>query len=104
MPELQLREALRAAMTEEMERDETIFLMGEEVAEYNGAYKVSEGMLANRFQALDEDLDTLRQELGPAWSSTVVAVVTEFGRTAAVNGTRPPLTAPPSSKAAEAVP
>ncbi len=45
MAELQLREALRAAMTEEMERDETVFLMGEEVAEYNGAYKVSEGML-----------------------------------------------------------
>ena len=43
--EMQLREALRAAMTEEMERDESIFLMGEEVAEYNGAYKVSEGML-----------------------------------------------------------
>lgn len=42
---MQLREAIRAAMTEEMERDETIFLMGEEVAEYNGAYKVSEGML-----------------------------------------------------------
>jgi pyruvate dehydrogenase E1 component beta subunit len=45
MPELQFREALRAAMTEEMERDERVFLMGEEVAEYNGAYKVSEGML-----------------------------------------------------------
>ncbi len=45
MAVLQFREALRAAMTEEMERDETIFLMGEEVAEYNGAYKVSEGML-----------------------------------------------------------
>ena len=45
MPELQFREALRAAMTEEMERDESIFLIGEEVAEYNGAYKVSEGML-----------------------------------------------------------
>ncbi|HET6567409.1 MAG TPA: pyruvate dehydrogenase complex E1 component subunit beta [Rhodothermales bacterium] len=45
MAELQFREALRAAMVEEMERDETIFLMGEEVAEYNGAYKVSEGML-----------------------------------------------------------
>ncbi|MFT4606163.1 MAG: pyruvate dehydrogenase E1 component beta subunit [Rhodothermales bacterium] len=42
---LQYREALREAMVEEMERDETIFLMGEEVAEYNGAYKVSEGML-----------------------------------------------------------
>jgi pyruvate dehydrogenase E1 component beta subunit len=34
-------------MTEEMERDENVFLMGEEVAEYNGAYKVSEGMLAH---------------------------------------------------------
>src|ERR1700760_449496 len=46
MPELSLREALRSAMTEEMERNENVFLMGEEVAEYNGAYKVSEGMLA----------------------------------------------------------
>src|SRR4051812_35478917 len=45
MPVMQLREALRAAMTEEMERDENVFLMGEEVAQYNGAYKVSEGML-----------------------------------------------------------
>ncbi len=45
MATLQYREALRAAMTEEMERDETVFLIGEEVAEYNGAYKVSEGML-----------------------------------------------------------
>src|SRR6476619_3872916 len=45
MPQMQFREALRAAMTEEMERDENVFLMGEEVAEYNGAYKVSEGML-----------------------------------------------------------
>lgn len=45
MAELQFREALRAAMVEEMERDERVFLMGEEVAEYNGAYKVSEGML-----------------------------------------------------------
>ena len=40
-----MREALRAAMTEEMERDGNVFLIGEEVAEYNGAYKVSEGML-----------------------------------------------------------
>src|SRR5262252_9314292 len=46
MPEIQFREALRQAMTEEMERDENVFLMGEEVGEYNGAYKVSEGMLA----------------------------------------------------------
>lgn len=43
---LQFREALREAMTEEMRRDPDVFLMGEEVAEYNGAYKVSEGMLA----------------------------------------------------------
>ncbi len=45
MAKMQFREALRAAMTEEMERDENVFLMGEEVAQYNGAYKVSEGML-----------------------------------------------------------
>ena len=45
MPVITLKEALRSAMTEEMERDENVFLMGEEVAEYNGAYKVSEGML-----------------------------------------------------------
>jgi pyruvate dehydrogenase E1 component beta subunit len=45
MPELSYREALRSAMSEEMERDESVFLLGEEVAEYNGAYKVSEGML-----------------------------------------------------------
>jgi pyruvate dehydrogenase E1 component beta subunit len=45
MAVIQLREALRAAMTEEMERDENVFLMGEEVAQYNGAYKVTEGML-----------------------------------------------------------
>ncbi|HLL90274.1 MAG TPA: alpha-ketoacid dehydrogenase subunit beta [Tepidisphaeraceae bacterium] len=45
MATMQMREALRAAMTEEMERDENVFLMGEEVAQYNGAYKVSAGML-----------------------------------------------------------
>lgn len=42
---IQYREALREALREEMRRDERIFLMGEEVGEYNGAYKVSEGML-----------------------------------------------------------
>jgi len=46
MPKIQFRQALRAAMIEEMERDENVFLLGEEVAEYQGAYKVSEGMLA----------------------------------------------------------
>lgn len=45
MRELQFREALREAMSEEMRKDERIYLMGEEVAEYNGAYKVSQGML-----------------------------------------------------------
>jgi pyruvate dehydrogenase E1 component beta subunit len=43
--QIALREALREAMSEEMRRDERVFLMGEEVAEYNGAYKVSQGML-----------------------------------------------------------
>ena len=45
MAVMQLREALRRAMVEEMRRDDRVFLMGEEVAEYNGAYKVSRGML-----------------------------------------------------------
>jgi pyruvate dehydrogenase E1 component beta subunit len=45
MREIQFREALREAMQEEMRRDASVFLMGEEVAEYNGAYKVSQGML-----------------------------------------------------------
>src|SRR3954469_18008875 len=46
MRQIAFREALREAMSEEMRRDSRVFLMGEEVAEYNGAYKVSEGMLA----------------------------------------------------------
>ena len=45
MPVIEFREALRAAMSEEMERDENVVLMGEEVAQYQGAYKVSKGML-----------------------------------------------------------
>ncbi len=45
MREIQYREALREALNEEMRKDERIFLMGEEVAVYNGAYKVSQGML-----------------------------------------------------------
>lgn len=46
MAELTYREALRRAMSEEMRRDDAVFLMGEEVAFYDGAYKVSQGMLA----------------------------------------------------------
>ena len=46
MKTVQFREALREAMNEEMRNDENVFLLGEEVAEYNGAYKVSQGMLA----------------------------------------------------------
>lgn len=42
---LQIREALNQAMSEEMERDQNVFIMGEEVAQYNGAYKVTQGML-----------------------------------------------------------
>lgn len=45
MATLTVREALRDAMMEEMRADEKVFLMGEEVAEYNGAYKVSQGLL-----------------------------------------------------------
>ena len=46
MRQIPIREAIREAMVEEMRRDDRVFLMGEEVAEYNGAYKVSQGMLA----------------------------------------------------------
>jgi pyruvate dehydrogenase E1 component beta subunit len=45
MRSIQFREALREAISEEMRLDPNVFLMGEEVAEYNGAYKVSQGML-----------------------------------------------------------
>ena len=45
MREIQFREAICEAMSEEMRKDESIYLMGEEVAEYNGAYKASKGML-----------------------------------------------------------
>jgi uncharacterized protein (DUF1501 family) len=46
------------------------------------------GVLANRLEGLDSGIRTLRDELGDTWSRTIVAVVTEFGRTVAVNGTR----------------
>ena len=45
MKTIQFREAIAEAMSEEMRKDESIYLMGEEVAEYNGAYKASKGML-----------------------------------------------------------
>jgi len=77
MREIQFREALREAMNEEMRKDEKIFLMGEEVAEYNGAYKVSQGMLAE-FGA-KRVIDTPIAELGFAGIATG----------AAMNGLRP---------------
>ena len=77
MREIQFREALREAMQEEMRRDESVFLMGEEVAEYNGAYKVSQGML-DEFGA-KRVIDTPITELGFAG----------LGVGAAMNGLRP---------------
>lgn len=77
MREIQFREALREAMNEEMRRDEKIFLMGEEVAEYNGAYKVSQGML-DEFGP-ERVIDTPIAELGFAG----------LGVGAAMNGLRP---------------
>jgi len=71
------REALREAMVEEMRRDERVFLMGEEVAEYNGAYKVSQGMLEEFGEK--RVIDTPISELG----FTAIAVG------AAQNGLRP---------------
>jgi pyruvate dehydrogenase E1 component beta subunit len=77
MREIQFREALGEAMSEEMRRDEKVFLMGEEVAEYNGAYKVSQGML-DEFGA-KRVIDTPISELG----------FTGIGIGAAMNGLRP---------------
>ena len=74
---IEFREALREAMSEEMRKDESVFLLGEEVAEYNGAYKVSKGMLAE-FGA-KRVIDTPIAELGFAG----IAVG------AAANGLRP---------------
>ncbi|HEY2615146.1 MAG TPA: alpha-ketoacid dehydrogenase subunit beta, partial [Chthoniobacterales bacterium] len=45
MREITYRQALNEALAEELARDPNVFLMGEEVAEYNGAYKVSQGLL-----------------------------------------------------------
>lgn len=77
MREIQFREALREAMSEEMRRDPSVFLMGEEVAEYNGAYKVSQGML-DEFGP-ERVIDTPIAELGFAG----------IGVGAAANGLRP---------------
>ena len=77
MRTIQFREALREAMSEEMRRDERVFLMGEEVAEYNGAYKVSQGML-DEFGA-GRVIDTPIAELGFAG----------IGVGAAINGLLP---------------
>jgi len=77
MRTIQFREALREAMSEEMRRDKNVFLMGEEVAEYNGAYKVSQGML-DEFGP-ERVIDTPIAELGFAG----IAVG------AAMNGLRP---------------
>jgi pyruvate dehydrogenase E1 component beta subunit len=73
MAVLAFREALNQAMTEEMERDDRVFLMGEEVAEYNGAYKVSQGMLA-RFGA-ERVIDTPISEGGFAGIGIGAAMV-----------------------------
>jgi pyruvate dehydrogenase E1 component beta subunit len=62
MKTIQFRQAIAEAMSEEMRRDESIYLMGEEVAEYNGAYKASKGML-DEFGA-KRVIDTPISELG----------------------------------------
>mgnify|MGYP001546602134 FL=1 len=77
MRTIQFREAVAEAMSEEMRRDKTIFLMGEEVAEYNGAYKASKGML-DEFGP-KRVLDTPISELG----------FSGIGVGAAMNGLRP---------------
>ena len=77
MKTIQFRQAIAEAMTEEMRRDESIYLMGEEVAEYNGAYKASKGML-DEFGP-DRVIDTPISELGFAG----------IGVGSAMNGNRP---------------
>jgi pyruvate dehydrogenase E1 component beta subunit len=77
MREIQFRNAIQEAMSEEMRRDPMVFLMGEEVAEYNGAYKASQGML-DEF-GVKRVIDTPIAELGFAG----------IGVGAAINGTRP---------------
>lgn len=77
MRTIPFRQALREALQEEMRRDKSVFLMGEEVAQYNGAYKVSQGML-DEFGP-ERVIDTPIAELGFA----------AIGVGAATNGTRP---------------
>ncbi|WPQ65641.1 pyruvate dehydrogenase complex E1 component subunit beta [Chitinophaga sancti] len=79
MRQIAFRQALREALQEEMRRDERVFLMGEEVAEYNGAYKVSQGMLDEFGEK--RVIDTPIAELG----------FTAIGVGAAQNGLRPVL-------------
>ena len=77
MKTIQFREAIAEAMSEEMRRDESVYLMGEEVAEYNGAYKASKGML-DEFGP-DRVIDTPISELG----------FSGIGVGSAMNGNRP---------------
>lgn len=77
MKTIQFREAVQQAMSEEMRKDESIYLMGEEVAEYNGAYKASKGML-DEFGP-DRVIDTPIAELG----------FSGIGVGSAMNGNRP---------------
>ena len=77
MRQIAFREALREALSEEMRRDDRVFMMGEEVAEYNGAYKVTQGMLAEF--GPKRVIDTPISELG----------FTAIGVGAAQNGLRP---------------
>ncbi|MGN8224185.1 pyruvate dehydrogenase complex E1 component subunit beta [Gracilimonas sp. BCB1] len=77
MAELQFREAIKEAIDEEMAREEKVFIMGEEVAEYNGAYKATEGLLDK--YGYKRVIDTPISELGFAG----------IGVGAAMNGLRP---------------
>jgi len=73
MPVLTYRDALTQALREELQRDETVFLMGEEVAQYNGAYKVSKGLL-DEFGPM-RIVDTPITELGFAGVGVGAAMV-----------------------------
>jgi len=115
MPEIAWREALNQALSEEMERDVNVFLMGEEVARYNGAYKVSQGLL-DKFGSA-RVVDAPISELGFAglgvgaamvglrpviemmtWNFAILAMVASCGvRSSFAVRTAPAVACPPST-------
>ena len=73
--EIPIRDALREAMSEEMRHDDRVFLMGEEVGAYNGAYKCSRGMLEeSRFHSRDKSMTEPANEGGTSFQTVLPAL------------------------------